>query len=29
MLQEKLEDVIISVEQQITLIKIKLKNNKK
>ena len=29
MLEEKLEDVIIAVEQQITLIKIKLKNAKK
>ena len=29
MLEEKIEDIIISVEQQITLIKIKLKNDKK
>ena len=29
MLEEKLEDIIISVEHQITLIKIKLKNDKK
>ena len=29
MLEEKIEDIIISVEQQITLIKIKIKNGKK
>lgn len=29
MLEEKLNDIILSVEQQLTLVKIKLKNDKK